>query len=67
MSRQKYCQECSCWLPYPNENQMRKSKCKCDNYINISQVVHPYKRKTHCIRKDVIFGFIKEGKDNDVS
>ena len=67
MSRQKYCQECSCWMPYPNENRARKSKCRCDNYINISQVLHPYKSKTHCIRKDVIFGFTKEGKDNDVS
>lgn len=44
---------------------MSKRKCKCDNYININNVDYP-KRKTHCIRKDVIFGFIKEGKDNDV-
>ena len=61
MSKRKMCQECSCWVPYPNKNHTSKSKCKCDNYINISQVVYP-KKKTHCIRKDVIFGFIDEKK-----
>lgn len=60
MSKRKFSQECSCWMPYPNKNHASKSKCKCDNYINISQLVTPYKKKTHCIRKDVIFGFINE-------
>lgn len=57
----KHSQECSCWVPYPNENRNRMKHCKCDDYICISQVVHPYKKKTHCIRKDVIYGFIKKG------
>ena len=57
----KHSQECSCWVPYPNVYHKKRKHCKCDDYINISQVVHPYKKKTHCIRKDVIYGFNKKG------
>ena len=56
MSRATYCQECSCWVDYPNKAREKK----CINYfININNHIG-YKKKTHCIRKDVIFGFIKE-------
>lgn len=58
MGKRTYCQECSCWVDYPNMNREQK----CRKYVNINNHIG-YKRKTHCIRKDVIFGFIKE-KDN---
>ena len=60
MNRNTYCQECSCWVDYPN---MAREK-KCLNYVNIDNHIG-YKRKTHCIRKDVIFGFIKEKGTNN--
>lgn len=62
MSRKRLCEECSCWSDYPSENHKRKHHWRCvDDYINIDNR-EGYKHKTHCIRKDVIFGFIKEGK-----
>ena len=56
-----YAQECSCYENYPNMNYKKKNgKHKCiDCYVNIDN--HDgYKRKTHCIRKDCIYGFNKE-------
>ena len=60
MNRDTNCQECSCWVDYPNTAREKK----CRNYVNIDNHLG-YKRKTHCIRKDVIFGFIKEKGGNN--
>lgn len=58
--RVTYCQECSCWSDYPNRaRQKANGNWPCIYYVNIDNHIG-YKRKTHCIRKDVIFGFIKE-------
>ena len=63
--RTTYCQECSCWFDYPNKaRQKSNGKWACMNYINIDNHIG-YKRKTHCVRKDVIFGFIKKKGDNN--
>ena len=61
--RAKHCEECACWCDYPNQARKRPSGwCCIDDYINIDNR-QGYKQKTHCIRKDIIFGFIKEKKN----
>ncbi len=59
--RQLYAEKCSCYENYPNMNYKKKNGVhKCiDAYVNIDN--HDgYKHKTHCIRKDCIYGFNKE-------